>query len=54
MILKFKWIARKKVITDENQQQTWLKLVDIKDHIVAQLDSENDGFVVFSPSHLEI
>jgi hypothetical protein len=41
----FKWISRRKINADENQQQTWLKIVDIKDHIVAQLDSDNDGFV---------
>ena len=28
---------------DEDQHQAWLSIVAIKDHIISQIDSDNDG-----------
>ena len=39
----FKCIAKSKTDISDEVTQTWQGLIDIKNHITAQLDSENDG-----------
>ena len=41
----FKFLAKTKAAIDELQQQTWLSLNDLSNHITALLDSDNDGYL---------
>ncbi len=36
-------MEKNKSSIDETHQQAWLSLVAIKDHIISQIDSDNDG-----------
>ncbi|CAF0878916.1 unnamed protein product [Brachionus calyciflorus] len=38
-----KWVVRNQNKLNDEQKQTWYTLLDLKNHIASQLDSDNDG-----------
>lgn len=49
----FKWLAKIKS-PNESIIQTWNSIIDLKKHIIAQLDSDNDGIRTSAIKFIEL
>lgn len=49
-----KWIAKNQNQLKDHHKQTWYSILDLKNHIAAQLDSDNDGIRTCCIKFLEI